>query len=83
MKRIAAHIGLTTFCALAVAFYLPENITAVTVVCLAVAAVLFLLFKKTRKHIGVIVIVVTAALFRRQSRVYRLSCQARCGFVLR
>ncbi len=62
MKRIAAHIGLTTFCALAVAFYLPENITAVTAGVFAVAAVLLCIFKKTRKHIGVIVIVVTAAL---------------------
>ena len=54
MKRIAAHIGLTTFCALAVAFYLPENITAVTAGVVAAAAILLCIFKKTRKHLGVI-----------------------------
>lgn len=48
MKRIAAHIGLTSFCVLAVAFYLPQNITIAVLAIAGVCAVLFLIIKKCR-----------------------------------
>ena len=51
MKRFAAHIGLTSFFALAVAFYLPEIAVAVMMIAAAVLTLVFLLIKKTRKAI--------------------------------
>ena len=62
MKRIAAYIGLTTFCALAVAFYLPQTAAIIVMVCFAVAAVLLALFKRTRRTVFLPVIAATAAL---------------------
>ncbi len=51
MKRIAAHIGLTVFCALAVAFYLPEVVTICIAAVSGCAAILLFCIKKTRKRI--------------------------------
>ena len=59
MKRIAAHIGLTIFCALAVAFYLPKTVTLIVTASFGVLALLFLAIKKARRRI---VLPLTAAL---------------------
>ena len=52
MKRIAAHIGLTVFCALAAAFYLSEKLTIIIAAASAIIAIVFLLIRKTRKMIA-------------------------------
>lgn len=62
MKRIAAHIGLTAFCALAVAFYLPEKIKIYVAAICGVTALLFFFIKATRKRIALPVILCVIAL---------------------
>lgn len=62
MKRIAAHIGLTVFCALAAAFYLPQIVTIYAAGIAGVSALLLLCFKKTRRKIAVPVTLIVIAL---------------------
>lgn len=62
MKRIAAHIGLTAFCALAVAFYLSENVKIIIVAICGVLAILFFLIKAMRKRIAIPVMLCVVAL---------------------
>ena len=62
MKRIAAHIGLTAFCALAVAFYLPENVKIIIMAICGVLAILFFLIKAMRKRIAISVMLCVVAL---------------------
>ena len=62
MKRIAAHIGLTAFCALAVAFYLPENVIAYVIGLTAALAILFFLIKPLRKKVVIPVTLTVVAL---------------------
>ncbi len=49
MKRIAAHIGLTFFCALAVAFYLDEPAKLVLVFAALAGTVILICVRKSRK----------------------------------
>ena len=56
MKRIAAHIGLPLFCALAAAFYLPEIAVIVIMAAAFVLCAVFLIVKKTRRIVALPVI---------------------------
>lgn len=62
MKRFAAHIGLTTFCALAVAFYLSETLTLILMLSFTAIAIVSLLIKKTRRHGALPTIAIVAAI---------------------
>ncbi len=62
MKRIAAHIGLTAFCVLAVAFYLSETLNFALMLTMAALAILFLLIKKARKTVALPLMAIVAAL---------------------
>lgn len=70
MKRIAAYIGLTAYCTLAVAFYLSGTAIWIVMASCAAAGILFLLIKKTRKTVFLPAIAITAALFCGVNLIY-------------